>query len=114
HITTTPHAPVPEALFSATLKGTIGGHETLLTVRGMTVAEFTANLQAIRDLLDTPAAPANTPHAASPQTNAASTAETPVCVYHGPMKASTKAPGTFYCPSKMGDGSYCKERHPKA
>lgn len=39
--------------------------------------------------------------------------EAPVCPFHGPMKESAKAPGTWYCPSKMGDGSYCKERFPK-
>jgi hypothetical protein len=104
-----PPAPVPEALFSATLKGTVGGHETLLTVRGMTAAEFTANLHAIRDLLDAPAQ-AMSAAPATPQTPAS---ETPVCVYHGAMKASTKAVGTWYCPSKMGDGAYCKERYPK-
>jgi hypothetical protein len=36
----------------------------------------------------------------------------PVCQWHGAMKESTKAPGTYYCPSKMGDGSYCRERWP--
>jgi hypothetical protein len=54
-------APCPEALFSATLKGFIGGHEVLLTARGMTPAEFTANVQAIRGLLDAPAQPAPQP-----------------------------------------------------
>lgn len=34
----------------------------------------------------------------------------PVCPYHGPMKSSTKVPGTFYCPQKMGDGTYCKTK----
>jgi len=103
-------APVPEALFSATLKGTINGHETLLTVRGMTAAEFTANLQAIRGLLDAPAHPASTP-ASAPQTPAAQ--EAPLCRYHGAMKASTKAPGTFFCTRKLADGSYCPSRFPE-
>ncbi len=34
----------------------------------------------------------------------------PTCQYHGPMAPSTKAPGTWYCKSKMGDGSYCKSK----
>ena len=38
--------PCPEALFSLTLRGKLDGQETLLTVRGMTAAEFQANLQA--------------------------------------------------------------------
>jgi len=106
-----PPAAVPEALCSATRKGTINGHETLVTVRGMTAAEFAANLQAVRDVLEAPAQHTSTP-ASTPQTPAA--AETPVCQWHGPMKASTKAVGTWYSPSRLGDGSYCKERFPKA
>lgn len=34
----------------------------------------------------------------------------PICEFHGAMKESSKAPGTWYCPSKMGDGSYCKSK----
>ena len=34
----------------------------------------------------------------------------PVCQFNGPMKESSKAPGTFYCPAKMGDQSYCKSK----
>jgi hypothetical protein len=37
----------------------------------------------------------------------------PVCQWHGAMKDSTKAKGTWYCPAKMADGSYCKSRHPE-
>jgi hypothetical protein len=53
-------APCPEAVFSMTLKGKLDGQECLLTARGQTVAEFTANVQAIRGLLDpVPQAPAH-------------------------------------------------------
>lgn len=34
----------------------------------------------------------------------------PVCEFHGPMKESSKRPGTYYCPAKMGDNSYCKSK----
>jgi len=34
----------------------------------------------------------------------------PVCEFHGPMKESSKRPGTFYCPAKMGNGEYCKSK----
>ena len=34
----------------------------------------------------------------------------PICQYHGAMKESSKAPGTWYCPQKMGDGTYCKSK----
>lgn len=36
--------------------------------------------------------------------------EAPICEFHGPMKESTKRPGTWYCPAKMGDQSYCKSK----
>jgi hypothetical protein len=36
--------------------------------------------------------------------------EAPRCEFHGPMKESTKAPGTWYCTKKMGDDSYCKSK----
>ena len=51
-------APLPEAAFSLTLKGTLDGVEALFTVRGQTPAEFKANLAAVRGLLDAPKAPA--------------------------------------------------------
>ncbi|MCI0338812.1 MAG: hypothetical protein L0226_14650 [Acidobacteria bacterium] len=34
----------------------------------------------------------------------------PVCPIHNkPMKASQK-PGTFFCPRRLDDGSYCREK----
>lgn len=45
-------ALVAEAAFSLTLRGTLGGHEALLTARGSTYAEFAANVTAVRGLLD--------------------------------------------------------------
>lgn len=48
---------------------------------------------------------------ASPAAVAAETERSaPVCKYHGPMKPSAKVNGGWYCPAKMGDGSYCKEK----
>jgi hypothetical protein len=53
-----------------------------------------------------PKAQPSTAQAQTPQ------AQTPVCRWHGGMKESIKAPGTWYCPNKMADGSYCQERWP--
>ena len=96
-------APLPEAAFSLTLrgtrislKGTLDGVEALLTARGQTAAEFKRNLEAIRGLLD----PKPSPPAAQADT-------TPICPTHGAMKASTKGKG-WYCPTKNADGSWCK------
>jgi hypothetical protein len=100
--------PLPEAAFSITVKGTMSGHEVLLTARGQTWEAFQANVAAVRGLLDTPAVPA----AANPA-SAAPAPETPTCEWHGAMKASTKAPGTWYCTKKKADGSYCTSRWPQ-
>ena len=90
-------APLPEAAFSLTLKGTLDGQEALLTARGQTAAEFKANLQAIRGLLDP-----------VPGTAQATQADTvPQCPTHGAMKPSSKGKG-WYCPTKLSDGSWCK------
>jgi hypothetical protein len=55
--TPAPPAPLPEAAFSLTLKGTMDGQDALLTVRGMTATEFQTNLAAIRGVLDMPQPP---------------------------------------------------------
>ncbi len=47
-----------------------------------------------------------------PQTKAAAkpAGGVPVCPVHNkPMKASQK-PGTFFCPRRLDDGSYCPEK----
>ena len=86
--------PCPEALFSLTLKGTIDGVDALLTVRGMTAAEFQGNLAAMRGLLDAP-----TP--ASPQGQD----ETPQCQAHGALRKGKRG---WYCPHKLEDDTWCK------
>ena len=40
-------------------------------------------------------------------------AAVPTCKYHGAMKTSDKAPGTYYCSKKLADGSYCPSRYPE-
>jgi hypothetical protein len=106
-------ASLGEAPASCNVCVMIGGHKVQVTLRDSDEQRMLERLQTLLERYPAaPAQPASAPHATTPQTPAVS--ETPVCLYHGPMKASTKAVGTFYCPSKMGDGSYCKERHPKA
>jgi hypothetical protein len=91
--------PCPEAAFSLTLKGTIGGHEALLTARGMTADEFTRNLQVIKGILDPVPQPA--PQAASP-------GEGYCPVHRVQMKLHPNAKGTWY--SHFVDGAHCKGR----
>lgn len=87
--------PCPEAVFSLTLRGTMDGVEALLTARGQTAAEFKANLQAIRGLLD----------AQAPASPAGDT--TPQCPTHGALRQGTRG---WFCPTKLDDDTWCKSR----
>ena len=97
-------APLPEAAFSLTLKGTLDGVEALLTARGQTAAEFRANLEVIRGLLDP--VPAKPSTAVPPQGESDTT---PQCPTHGALKRSTKGKG-WYCPTKLDDGAWCQSK----
>ena len=108
--------PLPEAAFSLTLKGTIGGHDALLTIRGATFDAFQANVAAVRGMMDP--APAHAP-AALPQTYGARQAEKalgPVpaarpegwCAVHGvQMPKQSNARGSWFS-HKTAEGSWCK------
>jgi hypothetical protein len=55
------------------------------------------------------------PNVPAPAAQPATSLDQPICPYHGPMKESTikGKEGTYYCPKKMADDTYCKERWPK-
>jgi hypothetical protein len=48
----------------------------------------------------------------TPPPPATKPAETHDCEWHGPMRESTKAPGTWFCPKRKADGTYCPSRWP--
>jgi hypothetical protein len=100
-----------EAAYSATAKAMKDGFEVFVTVRKPLHEQtaFYGELDALPDWLHT--------HGYAPATQgqeapASSEPTTPTCPYHGLMKPSDKEPGSFFCPHKMGDGSWCKERWP--
>lgn len=68
-------------------------------------ADLVNTLARLRELGAVPPTPA-----AAESARAELARSVPVCKWHGPMKESVKAPGTYYCSAKMGDGSYCKEK----
>jgi hypothetical protein len=114
-------APLPEAAFSLTLKGTLDGQEALLTARGQTAAEFRANLAAIRGLLDarpqpqTPAQASSPAQPLSPQQHNAAAMHRPVtgfCQIHNvEMKWNEGRDGRKGWHShRADDGSWCKGR----
>jgi hypothetical protein len=99
-------APCPEAMFSATLKGTIDGHETLLTVRGMSADAFRRNLQGIRGLLDTPA-PAKQPQAQGRGQDAVREDEGYCTVHDTPMRRIVKDGRSWLSHWCESEGRYC-------
>jgi hypothetical protein len=104
--------PCPEAAFSLTLKGLLDGQEAMLTVRGQTPEEFTANLQVVRGLFDrptarqaeSPAAPqAPATPAAAPQPDASL-----ICPVHQVlMTRQSNARGSWLSHAKP-EGGWCK------
>ena len=104
-------AALPEAPASVNVRLCIDGHECQFTMRDADEARLVERLQALLTRFPQQAkttSEASTP--AQPQTPGAP----PVCPHHGKSKESTKATGTFFCPSKMADGTYCQWRHPAA
>ena len=101
-------APCPEALFSATLKGTIDGHETLLTARGQTAEEFRRNLEAIRGLLDQPQA---TQPLTPQQHGATHRPSVGFCAVHSvEMTLNTGKDGRQWYSHRLPEGGFCKGR----
>jgi hypothetical protein len=94
----------PEAAFSITLKGTMGGHDTLLTARGATWDEFVTNIARLQGLLDAP-----TPAvAAAPSPAAGQPTPEGWCVLHSTqMKLNNNERGRWWSHSKL-DGGWCK------
>lgn len=97
--------PLPEAPASVNCHITIGGRDVQVTLRDTDESRLLTRLEAVLALYPVEQTAPDTRETAAP-------VGTPTCLYHGAMKESTKVPGTFFCPSKMGDGSYCKERFP--
>jgi hypothetical protein len=106
-------AALPEAPASVNVRVMIEGHEAQVTLRDTDEERLLTRLAAL--LARYPAAPCGgkgkgeaqrTPPAQAP-------ASAPICPVHGPMKESSKAPGTWFCSKKLFNGSYCQERMPK-
>jgi hypothetical protein len=98
---------LPEAPASANVFVTLKGRQVQLTLRDTCETRLLQRLAVVLDQFPLePSAQASATQASTPPP------QTPVCRWHGAMKESIKAPGTWYCPNKMGDGTYCHERWP--
>ena len=99
------HQLFAEAPASLTLKVSYRGYDDIqFTLRDASGTALLDKLDTVLNRLEKMGAQ---PSKASSE--AAVTDAPPICPFHGPMKRSNKFAG-FYCPKKMGDGSFCKEK----
>jgi hypothetical protein len=104
-------AALPEAPASVNCYVTLGGRQVQVTLRGTDELAVLARLEVV--LARYPVAQAcTTPPAPPAPTSAPAVVEAvPTCSQHGTsLKASTKRPGSWYCPVKDTTGKYCAER----
>jgi hypothetical protein len=96
-------APLPEAPASANCHILLAGRQVQITLRDTDETRLLARLETLLQRF---------PVEATALVQAPTAPPPPVCPWHGRMKESTKAQGTWYCPGKMADGTYCQERWP--
>ncbi len=103
-------APFPKRAYAISVQSPAGFPITI-TYNDMTLDRLD---EALAALLERGYMPAETPSVLpgpnAPAAPANAPGQPPVCNYHGPMKESTARPGTWFCPKKMADGTYCKEK----
>jgi len=98
---------LPEVAASVNVWILVHGRECQFTLRGNDEAAVAVRLEA---LLARYPAPGQAHEATAPRE---AEVPTPTCPTHGPLKASTKAPGTWYCPARNeDDDAYCDVRFP--
>ncbi len=101
-----------EAKLSYTIKALDPqGWDEMFTVRNEDPAEYFKRISALKKWLKENGYTPTSARGASSATNGNATNaadDAPLCQYHGPMKPSNY--GGYFCPSKMGDGSYCKSK----
>ena len=99
-------APCPEAAFSITLKGTMGGHDAMITARGSSFEEFIANVARLRGLLDAPTTPAAPVAAPEPEASL-------VCpIHHVLMTKNSNTRGSWLS-HPTAEGGWCKGKKAK-
>lgn len=106
----TPAAQFPRRSYAISVMSP-AGYPITITLNDMKLDQLD---DALATLLERGYMPAEAPSVLGPNAPAPAQQQPasgpPVCQYHGPMKESTARPGTWFCPKKMGDGSYCKEK----
>lgn len=101
-----------EAPASVTLKVAYRGYSDILfTLRDASGIGLLEKLDRVMDKFEKMGIAPAIGHTSSgaPIASGGPVGETPVCEYHGPMKRNNRNNGWF-CPKKMGDGTYCKTK----
>lgn len=93
-------AAQPQAVAKFSITASIDGFPVTVEVEG--------KADALRGMIDRLKAIGAQPPSVQASTTTTSNEDAPVCEFHGKMKRSNH--GGFYCPKKMGDGSYCKSK----
>lgn len=97
-------APAPRPPATFTIHALLDDFPLDVSFSG-SVEQLPATIKRLREIGAVPPTPAARAAASEERQRTA-----PICEFHGPMKESTKAPGTYFCTKKMGDGSYCKSK----
>ncbi len=105
--TAIPAASFPKRSYAISVMSP-AGYPITITLNDMKLDQLD---DALGTLLERGYMPAEVPSVLGPNAPApAAPGQPPVCQYHGAMKESTARPGTWFCPKKMGNGEYCKEK----
>jgi hypothetical protein len=106
-------AALPEAPASVNVRLCIGGADVQWTLRDADEDRLAERLERLLARFPQQAKPPKSDASAATQQSTAQTpASAPICPVHGPMKESSKAPGTWFCSKKLFNGSYCTEKWP--
>jgi hypothetical protein len=87
---------------------TLATHTISYVLDGFQITSVIETAAPIRQIVDKLKSIGAQPPAAKSPVGEMANDSAPVCEFHGSMKRSNH--GGFYCPKKMGDGSYCKSK----
>lgn len=109
HVPSPPHKPI------VVLKALIGGVEQTWYVSGDDDEDVAHKLPRVHRYIQELRKKFGGEDVAPRPTPAGGPSKAPEihdCEWHGPMRESTKAPGTWFCPKRKADGTYCPSRWP--
>jgi hypothetical protein len=96
--------PVPETKTARfTISAEVEGFPVSIEVEGKAEA-LKAMIERLKTIGAEPPAKASTPAAASNRS------DVPRCNLHNKPMRPSKKPGSFFCPARLGDDSYCDQK----